>query len=186
MVRQCTQAVKNELEARKDWKLIEDNPIKTLKATRETSHNCQSTKHCIGTVSKSIRDFFIAQEDGKKPVEFVKHHETNKDILELRFGKSNMPQRTPKSVKVHWTRAARAIIGEDEVQQLLDSTHNSLIGNNHPPASGLDNSRKLNEELANNCAKGNDKCPKDLDHAIEMLNNYRAPVPCDKNKIENN
>ena len=40
---QCTLAVKNKLQARKDWDEIEDDPIKLLKALREITHNYQDS-----------------------------------------------------------------------------------------------------------------------------------------------
>lgn len=62
----------------------------------------------------------------------------------------------------------------------------NLSSNNYLLASCLDKARQLNKELANIYVKGDNKYLRDLDHAIEMLNNYQAPVPFDKNKNKNN
>ena len=67
IIRQCTQAMKNELEAREDWTIIKDNMIGTLKAIKEITHNYQTSKYYIGTVSKVIKDFFTVKQEDNKP-----------------------------------------------------------------------------------------------------------------------
>ena len=67
----------------------------------------------------------------------------------------------------------------------LDKAHKCLIGENCLLASGPEKAQQLNEESVNNCAKGSNNHPRDLDHAIKMLNNRWTPVPFDKNENKN-
>ena len=82
IIGQCTQSMKNELEARDNWKIIEDNMMATLKAIKEISCNHQTTKCNIGTVSKVIR---IALPSSKKTIN----------------QQCNMPSAT-EHAKTHW------------------------------------------------------------------------------------
>ena len=75
--------MKDKLEARDDWKIIKDNMVATLKVVKEISCNHQTTKCCIRTVSKVIKDHFtIKQEDNEPTVQFAKRHRTCQDPLE--------------------------------------------------------------------------------------------------------
>ena len=62
---QCTQAVKGQLQSRKDWEEVQECPFKLLKALKEITHRYQDSRYAIGTVATSIRNFFnLQQENG--------------------------------------------------------------------------------------------------------------------------
>ena len=190
IIGQCTQAMKNQLEAREDWTIIEDELIPTLKAIKEITHNYQQSKYYIGTVSKVIRDFFTIKQDDKEPtVQFAKRYRTQKELMEDRFGKINMEQAmksTPEYTKLCDSDGNLLNKNKDKADQLFEASYQRLIGHNYIEASSLDKANQLSKELSNDYAMGDDKYPKDLDQAIDMLNRYRAPIPFDRNKNKRN
>ena len=106
IIGQCTQAMKNELEAREDWASIEDNMVETLKAIKEIGCNHQSTKCCIGTLSKVIKDHFtIRQEDNEPSVTFAKCHKTTQDSWKTNLERSTWkkPSRGHPNASSHVT-----------------------------------------------------------------------------------
>ena len=191
VIGQCTQAMKNQLEAREDWTIIEDELTPTLKAIKEITHNYQQSKHCIGTASKVIRDFFTIKQDDKEPtVQFAKRHRTQKELMEDRFGKINMEQAmksTPECTKPSCdSDGDLPPKNKDKANQSFEASHQRLTGHNYIEASSLDKANQPSKELSNDHAMGDDRYPKDLDHAIDMLNRYRAPMPFDRNKNKRN
>ena len=51
---QCSLAVKNKLQARKDWDVVQEDPFKLLIAIKEITHNYQDSRYYIGTVATAI------------------------------------------------------------------------------------------------------------------------------------
>ena len=104
IIGQCTQSMKNELEARDNWDTIKDNMIGTLKAIKQISCNHQTSKFYIGTLSKVIKDYFtVRQQDNEPSVQFAKCFKTCQDLMEDRFGKINMEEAmktTPEYLKL--------------------------------------------------------------------------------------
>ena len=182
--------MKNELEAREDWHIIEDDMMGTLKAIKEITHNHQTSKYCIGTVSKAMKDFFtVTQEDNELTVQFAKQCRTCKELMEDWFGKLDMEQAiksTLEHLKLCDNKGNWKSTNKTEAEKLFESSHQRLTGHNYLQASSLDKAKQLCKELSNKCALGDDKYPKDLDHVIDMLNRHRAPIPFDKTKNKNN
>ena len=75
---------------------------------------------------------------------------------------------------------------ENDAKDLCERACLHLQGHNCLHASSLDKAKQLCKEPSNQCAMGIDKCPNNLDHAIDMLNRHRAAVPHSKNKNRNN
>ena len=142
--------MKHKLEAREDWPIIEDDMMGTLKAIKEITHNCQTSKHCIGTVSKTIKDFFtVEQEDNKPTVQFAKRCRTCKELMEDRFGKLDMEQDiklTPECIKLCDNKGNLKSTNKTEAEKLFESSHQCLTGCNYLQASSLDKTCSTDEE----------------------------------------
>ena len=88
---QCTLAVKNQLQSRQDWKIVQDDPFELLKALREITHKYQDSRYAIGTIATSIRTFFTMKQDNAESlVAYAKRFKNAKDIMETHFGKLDM------------------------------------------------------------------------------------------------
>ena len=174
IIGQCTQSMKNELEAREDWKTIEDDMIGTLKAIKEISCNHQTSKYYIGTLLKVIRDYFtIKQEENESSVLFAKRFKTCQDLMEDRFGKIDMEEAmktTPEYIKLCDKKGDLLAANEQEAAELVSNAYKRLQGYNYICASTLDKAKQMCKELSNQYAMGEDKYPTNLDQAVAMLN----------------
>ena len=63
---QCTQAVKSKLQARSDWKDVQEDPFKLLNALREITHNYQDSRYYIASIATSIRNLFNMKQENKE------------------------------------------------------------------------------------------------------------------------
>ena len=165
---QCTLAVKNKLQARKDWDEIENNPFKLLKALREITHNYQDSRYYIGTVATSIRAFFnMRQEKEESLVEYAKRFKNARDIMETRFGKLDM------NYCLKGTDDFDS--GDDDAKKkLAEEAYNRMIAYEFLMGCSTSKSLELKKELQNDHAKGDNKYPKNLEKAVEMVSNYKG------------
>jgi len=64
---QCTKAVKNKLEARKDWNdgatKIKMNPFALLKALKEITHNHQDYRYIMESMYNCMKNVFTVKQD---------------------------------------------------------------------------------------------------------------------------
>ena len=151
--------------------------VETLKAIRDISHNYQQTKYYVGTVSKSVQDFFMIQQQNKEKItEYTKQYKTTKEIMESRFGKLDMTNSMSN------TDEYKAAGTDHERKEIVEDAYQRVVAYNFLMSTNLDKVQQLNKELANDYAKGDNKYPENLEKAVEMLANYRAPVAFNKNK----
>lgn len=146
--------MKNELEAREDWKTIEDNLIGTLKVIKEISCNHQTSKFYIRTLSKVIRDYFtIKQEENESSVLFAKQFKTCQDLMEDQFGKIDMEEAMktmPEYIRLCDKKGDLLAANEQEATELVSNAYKRLKGYNYICASTLDKAKQLCKELSIN------------------------------------
>lgn len=95
---QCTQGIKNKLEARKDWKLIEKNhdPIELLTAIKEITQDYQDSKYPIASIHKSLTSLFnMKQEEKESLTAFSKRFNNALDIFKSQFGEIKLEKYVP-------------------------------------------------------------------------------------------
>ena len=165
---QCTQAVKGQLQARKDWETVQECPFELLKALREVTHRYQDSRYAIGIIATSIRSFFnMKQENGETLVMFAKRFKNAKDIMETRFGKLDMTNSLKGTKEFD-------LADDYEKKRMSTKAYNRLVAYEFLMGCSSDKANELKKELQNDHAKGDDKYPVDLKSAVEMITNYRG------------
>jgi len=165
---QCTLAVKNKLQSRKDWEEIEDSPFNLLKALREITHNYQDSRYYIGTIATAIRSFFnIKQEKEESLVEFTKRFKNARIIMKTRFDKFDMN-------KCLRNNDDYANSDDATQEQMAEKSYERMIAYEFLMGCSTQKAAELKKELQNDHAKGDNKYPADLERAVEMVANYRG------------
>ena len=150
---QCTQGVKNQLQAHQDWKLIQYDPIELLKALREITHRYQDSRYAIGTVATSIRTFFtMKQENNESLVTYSKRFKNAKDIMETRFGKLDMSHSLMGTASYD-----TASLTEKEIME--KDAYNRLVAYEFLMGCTTNKATELKKELQNDHAKGDNRYP---------------------------
>ena len=112
----------------------------------------------------------IQQQYKEKMTEYATRYKTTKEIMESRFGKLNM---TNSMSNTDEYKAAETNL---ERKEIVEDAYQRVVAYDFLMSSNLDKARQLNKELTNDYAKGDNKYPENLEKAVEMLENYRAPV----------
>ena len=179
---QCTQGMKNKLEARKDWTTIEanHNPIELLKAIKEITLNYQDSRYPIASIFTSLSTLFnMKQEEKESLTNYSWQFKNAKDIMETQHGKLTLE----KFVENHPNLNTSGSNKDD----LTEKSYNQLIA--YIFISGADSKKSgdLVKNLSNDYALGNDKYPKDLAAAMNSVANYKsADVNCNKKRDDKN
>ena len=166
---QCTLGLKGKLEGRKDWANIDD-PIKLLRAIKELTHNYQDSKYPIASIYKSIKTFInIKQDEKESAADFVKRFRNARDIMEAQHGKLSMK----KYIQTHQNYDEN---NEALCKQMSEEAYEKFVAYTYILAASQNKAGKLEEDLANNYALGNDTYPDHLSEAINAVINYKNYV----------
>ena len=96
---QCTQGVKNKLEARRDWEELESehDPIQLLQAIKAITQDYQDSKYPIASIYKALTTLFnIRQEEKEGLSAYIKRFKNAQDIMEAQHGKLDLMQYVTK------------------------------------------------------------------------------------------
>ena len=169
---QCTKNVQSRLISRKNWKNEKDNPIFLLQAIKEITHNIQDTKYPVATAWKAIQKFVnMKQRDDEDLADYLKRFNTAKDIMEIQYG----PLWSTKLVQARSDYDNKA----DKVDPIqCNEEYTKMIAYGFIQGADSKRSGKLEEDLQNQFSLGDDKYPKTLHGATDMIRQY-------KNKINN-
>ena len=167
---QCTIGLKNKLEARKDWKDFKQDPIKLLKAIKEITHNYQDSRYPISSIYKSLKTVLnIEQQEKETLATYTKRFKNATDIMETQHGKLNMS----KYIK---TLEDYDEDDNDICQQQSEEAYDRFIAFAFIKGADPNRSGKLDEDLSNQFALGQDMYPTDLANATKMIINYQNKV----------
>lgn len=96
---QCTQAVKNKLEERKDWKDIkaDHDPLKLLETIKQITQDYQDNKYPVVSAVRSLLALFtIRQNENEHFTEYLKRFKNTQDVMENQFGIMTIHQYIPR------------------------------------------------------------------------------------------
>lgn len=163
---QCTNGLKNRLESRKDWANIKNEPIKLLRAIKEVTHNFQDNKYPITSIYKSIQTVMNLKQEEKESISsFTKRFKSAVDIMETIHGKLPL------------TKYVNTMIGsKDEKRVYREEAYDKFIAYAYLQAADKNKVGKLDEDLANNYAMGQDEYPIDLAKATDLIIGYQNKV----------
>ena len=165
---QCTQALKSKLQNRKDWNVIQEGLFKLVKAIKDVMHNYQDNRYYLGTIVKSMCNFFmVKQQEGESMHDYGTRLKIAFDIMETRIGKlklKNVMQQQDDYQSMNATAKAK----------MEANAYDRLVAYQFLKESSPEKSITLKKDLQNDKAKGDDKYPKTLETAIELLGNYRT------------
>ena len=88
---QCTQAVKNKIQTRKDWETMdmEQNPMKLMEATRELTFNYEDGQCALASVHDSLTAFLtMRQEPNEGMTAYQKRFRAAREMVEAQHGTS--------------------------------------------------------------------------------------------------
>ena len=173
---QCTQGVKNKLEARQNWRELEEehNPINLLKAIKEITQDYQDSKYPIASIYKSLATLFNIKQDEKEGLTaYTKRFKTAQDIMESQHG--------PLDLNPYTTRMEG--YNEDEHNEFTDIAYNQLLAYIFIQGADPKRSGNMLKELSNDFALGANKYPKDVAAATSAIANYKQ---ADNNRNYNN
>ena len=174
---QCTKALKNKIEARKDWNQgaskIKMNPIMLLRAIKEITHNHQEHKYIMESMYNCLRNVFtMKQEDNENLTEFTRRFKNAVDIMESVHGPLHM-------IKYMESRSDYQAIPSTDIEQrgnLIEHHYNKFLSYIYLRALDQKKSGKLVEDLGNQFALGDNKFPTSVSHATEMVVAYRNRI----------
>jgi len=164
---QCTQAVKNKLEAKDNWEQIEadHNPIELLKAIKAIAQDYQDSKYPIASIHKSIVNLLTIKQDEKESVaSYVKRFKNVQDIMEAQHGKLDL------SVYVRNLESYE----EDRLEAMKELAYKEFLAYAFLARADLKNSGDLMKDLSNDYALGSDRYPETVASAASALQNYQA------------
>ncbi|KAI2502242.1 hypothetical protein MHU86_12214 [Fragilaria crotonensis] len=83
----CTKAMKNKIEARSDYELIRNDPIKLLKAIKEHALNYQESRYSMSIVLDAMRTLMgTKQKEGESLQDYTKRFRVARDVLKSHVG----------------------------------------------------------------------------------------------------
>ncbi len=165
---QCTKAIKNKLEARKDWETgIRNNAINLLKALKEITHNYQDNRYPIESIYHTLKAVFtIKQKEDESLAEFTKRFNNVKDVMETKHGQL-------------WMQAYLSSIpgfnGLDDAGKHVEAKeeYDKLMALSYLKALDAKKCGKLLEDLNSMYALDINKFPKDIADATNTVINYK-------------
>ncbi len=163
---QCTQGVKNKLEARRDWQTLEEehSPIDLLKAIKEITQDYQDSRYPIASIYKSLSTLFNIKQDEKESLSaYIKRFKNAQDIMETQHGKLELLSYITKLDEYN----------ENRHDELADTAYNKLMAYIFIAGTDPKKSGNLLKELSNDFALGSDKYPKTVATAASAVANYR-------------
>ena len=163
---QCTQGVKNKLEARRDWEELESehDPIQLLQAIKAITQDYQDSKYPIASIYKALTTLFnIRQEEKEGLSAYIKRFKNAQDIMEAQHGKLDLMQYVTKMDDYE----------EDQHDEFEAQAYNQLLAYIFVQGADPKRSGDLLKELSNDFALGADKYPKDVATAASAVANYK-------------
>ena len=169
---QCTKNAQSRLMSRKNWMNEKDNPIALLIAIKEITHNIQDTKYPVATAWRAIQKFVnMKQRDDEDLVDYLKRFNTAKDIMEIQFG----PLWSARLVQLRSDYDSKA----DKIDpNQCNEEYTKMVAYGFIQGCDSKKSGKLEEDLQNQYSLGDDKYPKTLHGATDLIRQY-------KNRINN-
>ena len=83
----CTKGIQNKIENRRDFKSIENNPIKLLKAIKEHALNYQEHRYSMSIVLDAVRTLLSTKQgDGESLNDYTKRFRVAKEVMESHIG----------------------------------------------------------------------------------------------------
>ena len=164
---QCTQAVKNKLEAKENWQEIETehDPIVLLRAIKAITQDYQDSKYPIASIHRSIANLVnIKQGETESLAAYTKRFRTVKDLMEAQHGKLDLAVYVIKQEDYD----------EDQHDQLTEEAYDEFLAYSFMTGADPKRSGDLMKELSNDYALGSDRYPEDIGTAASALQNYQA------------
>ena len=165
---QCTQQVRNKLESLKDWDQIKGDPMKLVKAVKELTHSCQPNKYPGESLYYAIRSVFtLKQYDNEDDAEYAKRAKNAINVMILLLGG-----------KPSFSHMAKQIVGYKDLDQAgknaaEDHAFDQVMAYAYLRGADKMRSGKLIEDLANKYTLGDDKYPKSVAAAHELVGVYK-------------
>ena len=175
---QCTLAVRNKLETRKDWALLKKLhcPLHLLLAISEIAMNYQDGQYAVETIYQSLIDLLTMKQGDKEGHNaYHKRFKIARDMVKSLYGQVT-PEKYTENLDEYDTAtpARKNQMGEESEEKLMALIY--LKGAN-PRKAG-----ELLDDMANEYAMGINKYPKTVDEAIELVGCYKPQKPKDKRK----
>ena len=171
---QCDKNIRSKLEARIDWETeIINNPIKLLMAIKEITYRYQDSKYAFESIYYCIKNVFTMKQLEEETLsDYAKRFKNAVDILKAQSGPIIMREHMVRIPEFRNASASR----QDE---MMTEEHEKLMAYTFLLGADRNRSGKLVEDLSNNFTMGDNKYPKDLTQAINLVSNH-------KNNINNN
>ncbi len=163
---QCTQGVKNKLEARQDWEELDTqhDPIRLLKTIKEITQDYQDSKYPIASIYTAlVNALLIKQEEKESLTAYLKRFNIAKDVMEAQHGKLDL---------THYVTQMEGY-NEDQHDLFENRAYEELMA--YTFIRGVDQKRSggILKELSNDFALGADKYPKTIAAAASAITNYK-------------
>jgi len=167
---QCTQGVKNKLEARKDWTTLSSNhdPIELLKAIKEITQDYQDSKYPIASIHRALVTLLTIKQEEKEGLSaYTKRFKVAQDIMEAQNGPILMQQYITKMPGYE----------EERAEEFCQEAYNQLLAYTFIQGADPKRSGDLVKDLSNQFALGTDNYPKTLASAVNTVANYKSNTP---------
>jgi hypothetical protein len=159
---QCTSAVRNKIESRKDWPELKAShkAIDLLKAIKEITQDYQDNKYPLLSIHRAIQSVLtIKQYEGEDLVLYNKRFRNAVEHMEAQQGKLPLTEYVEKQTGYK----------KSKHDELTEEAYDSFIALCYLVGS---QAASLKNDLANAYARGHDDYPKTLNAAISMVSSY--------------
>ena len=186
---QCTQMMKNELQATDNYNTMSENedPIALIKNIKGVTHNFRDQKYNIGSMWHAYKQLFqCIQKEDEDIKTFFERYKNHMEVIENNGGELGTETKLLKHDETFNSLNESEQQDEDNIKAAKERNREKFLAYGLLACCDKRRFGNLTEDLENNYTFGDNKYPTTQQKSYDYLMNYKKYKPRNKNSNNNN